>query len=65
MSATAPTPTAGPPAPPKNVRWVMLGVMLTMLLSMLDNMVVSTAMPMVVRELGGQETSLPTPWSPP
>ncbi|MFK0110810.1 MDR family MFS transporter [Streptomyces sp. NPDC091217] len=40
---------------PKNVRWVLLGVMLAMLLSMLDNMVVSTAMPTIVGDLGGLE----------
>ncbi|GAA4494099.1 MDR family MFS transporter [Actinoallomurus oryzae] len=32
---------------------VLLGVMLAMLLSMLDNMVVSTAMPTIVADLGG------------
>ncbi|MGX9889283.1 MDR family MFS transporter [Streptomyces sp. NPDC002276] len=51
--------TASPPATeqavPKNVRWVLLGVMLAMLLSMLDNMVVSTAMPTIVSDLGGLE----------
>jgi len=51
--------TAFPPsteqAVPKNVRWVLLGVMLAMLLSMLDNMVVSTAMPTIVSDLGGLE----------
>ncbi|MEU7423746.1 MDR family MFS transporter [Streptomyces sp. NPDC040750] len=40
---------------PRNVRWVLLGVMLAMLLSMLDNMVVGTAMPTVVGDLGGLE----------
>ncbi|MFC8128738.1 MDR family MFS transporter [Streptomyces sp. NPDC057302] len=40
---------------PKNVRWVLLGVMLAMLLSMLDNMVVGTAMPTIVGDLGGLE----------
>ncbi|GAA5049707.1 MDR family MFS transporter [Streptomyces similanensis] len=54
MSATAPLPPAEP-AVPKNVRWVLLGVMLAMLLSMLDNMVVSTAMPTIVGDLGGLE----------
>lgn len=59
MSRTAPLPpqSAAPaePAVPKNVRWVLLGVMLAMLLSMLDNMVVSTAMPTIVGDLGGLE----------
>ncbi|WP_433603985.1 MDR family MFS transporter [Dactylosporangium sp. CA-139114] len=36
-----------------NVRWVLLGVMLAMLLAMLDNMVVGTAMPTIVGDLGG------------
>lgn len=36
------------------VRWVLLGVMLVMLLGMLDNMIVNTAMPTIVRELGGR-----------
>ncbi|WP_051838922.1 MDR family MFS transporter [Streptomyces sp. NRRL F-5126] len=38
---------------PKNVRTALLGVMLAMLLSMLDNTIVGTAMPTVVRDLGG------------
>ena len=37
----------------RNVRWALLGVLLAMLLSMLDNMVVGTSMPTIVRELGG------------
>ncbi|OLZ69823.1 MFS transporter [Streptomyces sp. IMTB 2501] len=41
--------------PPKNVRWTLLGVMLAMLLGMLDNNVVGTAMPTIVRDLGGLE----------
>ncbi|WEH29140.1 MDR family MFS transporter [Streptomyces sp. AM 3-1-1] len=50
MSATV---SGTPPNPPRAVRWVLLGVMLAMLLSMLDNMVVSTAMPTIVADLGG------------
>ena len=42
-----------PPASARHVRWALLGVMLAMLLSMLDNMVVGTSMPTIVRELGG------------
>ncbi|MVU77073.1 DHA2 family efflux MFS transporter permease subunit [Nocardia sp. ET3-3] len=38
---------------PRTVRWILLGVMLAMLLGMLDNMIVGTAMPTIVRELGG------------
>ncbi|MFC1420495.1 MDR family MFS transporter [Streptacidiphilus cavernicola] len=41
------------PPPPKALRWTMLGIMLAMLLGMLDNMVVGTAMPTIVGELGG------------
>lgn len=48
-------PSAARTAVPKDVRWVLLGVMLAMLLSMLDNMVVSTAMPTIVGDLGGLE----------
>ncbi|MER7836902.1 MDR family MFS transporter [Streptomyces sp. NPDC096040] len=36
-----------------NVRWTLLGVMLAMLLGMLDNNIVGTAMPTIVRDLGG------------
>ncbi|MYT68624.1 MULTISPECIES: MDR family MFS transporter [unclassified Streptomyces] len=36
-----------------SVRWAMLGVMLAMLLSMLDNNIVGTSMPTIVRDLGG------------
>ncbi|MEC3953989.1 MDR family MFS transporter [Nocardia sp. CDC153] len=38
---------------PRNVRWILLGVMLAMLLGMLDNMIIGTAMPTIVGELGG------------
>src|ERR1700677_466405 len=37
----------------RHVRWALLGVMLAMLLSMLDNTIVGTSMPTIVRELGG------------
>ncbi|MFI1762211.1 MDR family MFS transporter [Streptomyces sp. NPDC020800] len=39
----------------QNVRWTLLGVMLAMLLGMLDNNIVGTAMPTIVRDLGGFE----------
>ena len=35
------------------LRWTLLGVMLAMLLSMLDTTIAGTAMPTIVRELGG------------
>ncbi|MEU0002922.1 MDR family MFS transporter [Streptomyces sp. NPDC006314] len=41
--------------PVANVRWTLLGVMLAMLLGMLDNNIVGTAMPTIVRDLGGLE----------
>lgn len=50
----SPTPVPNPTAAPaRHVRWALLGVMLAMLLSMLDNMVVGTSMPTIVRDLGG------------
>jgi EmrB/QacA subfamily drug resistance transporter len=44
---------AAPAAPARNVRWALLGVMLAMLLSMLDNTIVGTSLPTIVRALGG------------
>lgn len=38
---------------PKNIRWVLLGILLALLLSMLDGLIVGTAMPTVVADLGG------------
>ncbi|MEU2623760.1 MDR family MFS transporter [Streptomyces sp. NPDC007157] len=38
---------------PKNIRWVLLGVLTAMLLSMLDGLIVGTAMPVVVADIGG------------
>src|SRR5262245_3876766 len=37
----------------QNVTIVMLGLLLAMMLAMLDNMIVGTAMPKIVGELGG------------
>lgn len=45
--------TEASPAPPRNMRWVLLGVMLSMFLSTLDNVIVGTAMPTITGELGG------------
>jgi EmrB/QacA subfamily drug resistance transporter len=39
----------------RSVRVVLLALMLTMMLAMLDNMIVGTAMPTIVGELGGLE----------
>ncbi|MFC7308290.1 MDR family MFS transporter [Streptomyces monticola] len=53
-----------PPKPPKqqkaeppqrSVRVVLLALMIAMLLAMLDNMIIGTAMPTIVGELGGLE----------
>lgn len=40
-------------AAPKNIRWILLGVLLAAVLSVLDNAIVGTSMPTIVRELGG------------
>jgi EmrB/QacA subfamily drug resistance transporter len=52
--STSPADLSATPVP-RNVRWVLFGVMLAMLLAMLDNMVVGTAMPTIVGDLGGLE----------
>jgi EmrB/QacA subfamily drug resistance transporter len=44
---------AAPPAPRYSVRVVLGGLMIAMLLAMLDNMIIGTAMPRIVGELGG------------
>ncbi|MFH8343039.1 MDR family MFS transporter [Streptomyces sp. AM6-12] len=49
----APTGAGDSITVPKNIRWVLLGVMLALLLSMLDGLIVGTAMPTVVADLGG------------
>jgi EmrB/QacA subfamily drug resistance transporter len=53
----AETDTGGKPdgREPKSVRVVMLALMITMMLAMLDNMIVGTAMPTIVGDLGGLE----------
>ncbi|MFR9795240.1 MDR family MFS transporter [Streptomyces sp. MS06] len=59
MADTSPTAAGRGPAAaddaeqPKNVRVVILALMITMMLAMLDNMIVGTAMPTIVGELGG------------
>ncbi|MFC9796622.1 MDR family MFS transporter [Streptomyces sp. NPDC057695] len=53
--ATA-TPAQGETEPqPRSVRVVLLALMIAMLLAMLDNMIIGTAMPTIVGELGGLE----------
>ncbi|MFF5567961.1 MDR family MFS transporter [Streptomyces sp. NPDC012623] len=49
--AVGAAPDAGPQ--PRSVRVVLLALMIAMLLAMLDNMIVGTAMPTIVGELGG------------
>jgi EmrB/QacA subfamily drug resistance transporter len=53
MTDDVPPTGANASAPPALLRWTLLGVMLAMLLAMLDNMVVGTAMPTIVGDLGG------------
>jgi EmrB/QacA subfamily drug resistance transporter len=50
-----PDKQAKPDKKPKSVRVVLLALMITMMLAMLDNMIVGTAMPTIVGELGGLE----------
>ena len=57
-TAAAPSPSVGaavvPPAlSPARVRLILVGVMLGMLLAMLDNAIVGTALPTIVGDLGG------------
>ncbi|WP_225726125.1 MULTISPECIES: MDR family MFS transporter [unclassified Nocardia] len=47
------TATQTETASPRSIRLVLAGVLLAMLLAMLDNAIVGTAMPTIVRELGG------------
>ncbi|MFD7614843.1 MDR family MFS transporter [Streptomyces sp. NPDC059828] len=48
--------TPAPDGPrPRSVRVVLLALMIAMLLAMLDNMIIGTAMPTIVGELGGLE----------
>lgn len=46
---------AEPEKQPRSVRVVLLALMITMMLAMLDNMIIGTAMPTIVGELGGLE----------
>ncbi|MFI9808836.1 MDR family MFS transporter [Streptomyces sp. NPDC052301] len=47
--------TAAETKQPKSVRVVLLALMIAMMLAMLDNMIVGTAMPTIVGDLGGLE----------
>ncbi|WP_399887042.1 MDR family MFS transporter [Streptomyces sp. BBFR51] len=46
---------AGAGKQPRSVRVVLLALMIAMMLAMLDNMIIGTAMPTIVGELGGLE----------
>jgi EmrB/QacA subfamily drug resistance transporter len=54
-SPGAPVAADAPAKQPKSVRVVILALMVAMMLAMLDNMIVGTAMPTIVGELGGLE----------
>ncbi|MFJ9520934.1 MDR family MFS transporter [Kitasatospora sp. NPDC101801] len=55
-SAAAEVPEADPtPRTPREIRLVMIGLVVAMLLAMLDNLIVGTAMPTIVGDLGGAE----------
>src|SRR3954462_255985 len=51
----SPTASAAKEPRQRSVRVVLVGLMIAMLLAMLDNMIVGTAMPTIVGELGGLE----------
>ncbi|WP_330480654.1 MDR family MFS transporter [Streptomyces sp. NBC_00724] len=51
----ADAPATAPEPRQRSVRVVMLALMITMLLAMLDNLIVGTAMPTIVGDLGGLE----------
>ncbi|MFJ5725607.1 MFS transporter [Streptomyces sp. NPDC093149] len=50
-----PAPSAEPATSPRHIRLVFLGLMLTLLLAALDQMIVATALPKIVGELHGLE----------
>ncbi len=54
-TAEAGTGEAGAEKQPRSVRVVLLALMIAMMLAMLDNMIIGTAMPTIVGELGGLE----------
>jgi EmrB/QacA subfamily drug resistance transporter len=53
--AAAQDPNEPAPRSPREIRLVMVGLVVTMLLAMLDNLIVGTAMPTIVGDLGGAE----------
>ncbi|WP_435283786.1 MDR family MFS transporter [Streptomyces koelreuteriae] len=58
MADTTDTPAVGAGSgekQPRSVRVVLLALMIAMMLAMLDNMIIGTAMPTIIGELGGLE----------
>ncbi|WP_405718428.1 MFS transporter [Streptomyces sp. NBC_00046] len=53
--AGAPAPYGAPETSPRRIRLIFLGLMLTLLLAALDQMIVATALPKIVGELHGLE----------
>ncbi|MER6102828.1 MFS transporter [Streptomyces sp. NPDC001832] len=53
--AAAVAPSAVPETTPRHIRLIFLGLMLTLLLAALDQMIVATALPKIVGELHGLE----------
>ncbi|GAA2422340.1 MFS transporter [Streptomyces pulveraceus] len=54
-AAPAPAPSGVPETSPRGIRLLFLGLMLTLLLAALDQMIVATALPKIVGELHGLE----------
>ncbi|WP_030774549.1 MDR family MFS transporter [Streptomyces sp. NRRL F-2664] len=55
MVETSKPAQPSPGVKPRSVRVVLMALMIAMLLAMLDNMIIGTAMPTIVGELGGLE----------
>ncbi|WP_251056258.1 MDR family MFS transporter [Streptomyces sp. ISL-94] len=55
MGETVKTVDTSKEVKPRSVRVVLMALMIAMLLAMLDNMIIGTAMPTIVGELGGLE----------
>lgn len=55
MGETVKTADTSKEVKPRSVRVVLMALMIAMLLAMLDNMIIGTAMPTIVGELGGLE----------
>ncbi|MCQ4045088.1 MDR family MFS transporter [Streptantibioticus rubrisoli] len=53
---SAPPDGVSQPVVPNNIRWVLLGIMLALLLSQLDGLIVGTAMPTITNDIGGVDS---------